>query len=152
MGTIALGFSSLEHPSQGRGVDTRPTADAQHPTRELFATNQVEPSLLQSPTLWGRLRQGLFGARTGWSERRGTAGDDDRRPAKRSPPRTLPASSRDRIAPLARKRVASLHVARGLPTPSATMTRIATDMVGRATWAMLISAVSEARMLGGLAL
>lgn len=33
--------SSLEHPRLGRGDGTRLTADAQHPIRKLFTTNQV---------------------------------------------------------------------------------------------------------------
>lgn len=53
VGTVALGFSSLKHPKQGRGDDTCLTAGAQHPTRELFATNQDVPFTPAKPTAFG---------------------------------------------------------------------------------------------------
>lgn len=40
VGTVALGFSSLEHPQQGRGDDTTLTADARHVPRKLSATHR----------------------------------------------------------------------------------------------------------------
>ncbi|WP_186785517.1 hypothetical protein [Streptomyces misionensis] len=57
MGTIALGFSSREHPKQGRGDDMCLTAGAQHPPRELFATNQDLSFTPAKPTAFG----GYFG-------------------------------------------------------------------------------------------
>jgi hypothetical protein len=52
-GTVAFGLSSLERPKQGRGGDTRLTADAQHAIRELFATNQVVSFALAKPNACG---------------------------------------------------------------------------------------------------
>lgn len=119
--TVALGFSSLKHPKQERGYDRSLTANAQHPT----------PGTLRDPPgrslhsckaerLWRRLRHCQCSPMLRGPRAATTTALPETTVAGRhaSPPRTLPASSHGRIAPLAWKRVASLHVARCRTLPA----------------------------------
>jgi 3-hydroxyisobutyrate dehydrogenase len=76
VGTVALGFSSLEHLKQGRGGDTTPTADAHHVTRELFATNQDASFAPAKSNAYGGVRDAVaaVGARAVWPCESGAAG------------------------------------------------------------------------------